>query len=156
MTRTGIFPRMFCALGTIVSLAVGNVVAQGDRFETKVPFKLDQSLNLDAKVGPVRFSTVKITNLGRGYGRGSIGLKPQASELSTTLRLAFDVNNPGEDWVIAYTVEFLDRNGKPIDRATKREGYEEETKITNLDHPILEYVVPLIADVRITLNGRLD
>ena len=156
MRRTGIFPRMFCALGTIVSLGVGNVVAQGDRFETKVPFKLDQSLNLDAKVGPVRFSTVKITSLGRGYGRGSIGLKPQASELSTTLRLAFDVNNPGEDWVITYTVEFLDRNGKPIDRATKREGYEGETKITNLDHPILEYIVPLIADVRITLNGRLD
>ena len=83
MTRTGIFPRMFCALGTVVSLAVGNVAAQGDRFETKVPFKLDQSLNLDAKVGPVRIAR-------------------------------------------------------------------------NLDHAILEYVVPLIADVRITLNGRLD
>ncbi len=131
--------------------------AQTNRVEKTIPYRLDQSAKLDAKVGPVMIDSVKITNMGRGFGRGGFGPKGlQPSEGSTTLRLAFDVNNPGEDWEITFTVEFLDKNGKVIDRATKKKNWEEQAEIWNFDHPILEYVLPMVADVKISMSGRLD
>ncbi len=131
--------------------------AQTNRVEKTLPYRLDQSAKLDVKVGPVIIDNVKITNMGRGFGRGGFGPKGmQPSEGSTTLRLAFDVNNPGEDWEITFTVEFLDKNGKVIDRATKKENWEEQAEIWNFDHPILEYVLPMVADVKISMSGRLD
>ena len=131
--------------------------AQTNRVEKTLPYRLDQSQKLDAKVGPVMIDNVKITNMGRGFGRGGFGPKGmQPSEGSTTLRLAFDVNNPGEDWEITFVVEFLDKSGKVIDRATKKENWEEEAEIWNFDHPILEYVLPQVADIRISMSGRLD
>jgi hypothetical protein len=131
--------------------------AQTNRVEKTLPYRLDQSQKLDAKIGPVMIDNVKITNMGRGFGRGGFGPKGmQPSEGSTTLRLAFDVNNPGDDWEITFVVEFLDKNGKVIDRATKKENWEEEAEIWNFDHPILEYVLPMVADVKISMSGRLD
>jgi hypothetical protein len=131
--------------------------AQTNRVEKTLPYRLDQSQKLDAKVGPVMIDNVKITNMGRGFGRGGFGPKGmQPSEGSTTLRLAFDVNNPGDDWEITFVVEFLDKSGKVIDRATKKENWEEQAEIWNFDHPILEYVLPMVADVRISMSGRLD
>jgi hypothetical protein len=131
--------------------------AQTNRVEKTLPYRLDQSQKLDAKVGPVMIDNVKITNMGRGFGRGGFGPRGmQPSEGSTTLRLAFDVNNPGDDWEITFVVEFLDKNGKVIDRATKKENWEEEAEIWNFDHPILEYVLPQVAEIKISLSGRLD
>jgi hypothetical protein len=143
--------RMVCGIGAMVVAVAAVTAVQVDRYEKRIPFKLDQSLDVSGTVGPVKFSNLRVNNLGRGYGKGS-----RASELSTTLRLAFDVNNPGEDWVITYTIEFLDRNGNPIDRFTRKEGYEEEAKVSNFEHPILEYVLPQIAEVRVMITGRED
>ena len=143
------------ALSLLLASAV--VPAQTNRVEKTIPYRLDQSQKLDAKVGPVMIENVKITNKGRGFGRGGFGPKGmQPSEGSTTLRFAFDVNNPGEDWEITFTLEFLDKSGKVIDRVTKKENWEEEAEIWNFDHPILEYVLPMVADVKISLSGRLD
>jgi hypothetical protein len=131
--------------------------AQTNRFEKTIPYRLDQSQKLDAKVGPVMIDNVKITNMGRGFGRGGFGPKGmQPSEGSTTLRFAFDVNNPGEDWEVTFTIELLDQNGKLIDRLTKKQNWEEQAQIYNVDHPILEYVLPMVADVKISMSGRLD
>jgi hypothetical protein len=131
--------------------------AQTNRAEKTIPYRLDQSNKLDVKVGPVMIDNVKLTNMGRGFGRGGFGPKGmQPSEGSTTLRLAFDVNNPGEDWEITFVVEFLDKSGKVIDRVTKKENWEEQAEIWNFDHPILEYVLPQVADIKISMSGRLD
>jgi hypothetical protein len=132
--------------------------AQAERFEGRASFKMDESQPLDGVVGPVKVTTLKITNLGRGYGRGGFGPKMNTpSELSTVVRLAFDVNNPrDDDWEVTFTLEFLDKSGKVIDRAAKKEHYEGEAKIFNFDHPLLEYVLPMVAEVRVTLQGRLD
>ncbi len=146
------------ALLAVVISGSGSVGAQAERFEGKVPFRMDESQPLDGVVGPVKVTTLKITNLGRGYGRGGFGPKMSTpSELTTVLRLAFDVNNPrDDDWEVTFTVELLDKSGKIIDRAAKKEHYEGEAKIFNFDYPLLEYVLPMVADVRVTLQGRLD
>lgn len=147
---------LFVALAVLGSLAAPSAT-QVNRSERTIPFHLDQAARLEAKVGPVAIDNVTITNLGRGFGRGGFGPKGmQPSEGSTTLRLAFDVNNPGEDWEVTFTVEFLDKAGKVIDRLTRKHGWKEEAEIYKIDHPILEYVVPLISDVKISLSGRLD
>ena len=147
---------ILCGLAVLGSLVVP-AGAQVNRSERTVPFHLDQATRLEAKIGPVAIDNVTITNLGRGFGRGGFGPKGmQPSEGSTTLRLAFDVNNPGEDWEVTFTIEFLDKAGKVIDRLTKKHGWKEEAEIYKVDHPILEYVVPMISDVKISLSGRLD
>ena len=147
---------LFVALAVLGSLAAPSAT-QVNRSERTVPFHLDQAARLEARIGPVAIDNVTITNLGRGFGRGGFGPKGmQPSEGSTTLRLAFDVNNPGEDWEVTFTIEFLDKAGKVIDRLTKKHGWKEEAEIYKIDHPILEYVVPMISDVKISLSGRLD
>jgi hypothetical protein len=142
-------------LALVTAMAVG-VSAQGDRWEKTVPFTKDKSTPLGAVVGPVKVPTLKVVDLGRGYGRGGFGPGRPASEASTTLRFAFDGSNPGEEWELTFTLELLDKAGKVIERATKKASWEEEAKTFNFDHPVLEYVVPMIADVRITIVGRLD
>jgi hypothetical protein len=159
-------PRFALTRRRVVSLAcaaavlamTGGLDAQAERFEGKLAFKIDDSQPVNGAVGPVKVSTVKITNLGRGYGRGGFGPKmSMPSELSTVIRFAFDVNNPQDtEWEVTFTLELLDKSGKVIDRATKKEGYEGEAKIFNFDHPVLEYVLPMVTDVRITLQGRID
>jgi hypothetical protein len=148
--------RLGPAFVLLLALA-GSAAAQTNRFEKTISYKIDESTKLDAKVGPVMIDNVKVTNMGRGFGRGGFGPKGmQPSEGSTTLRLAFDVNNPGEEWELTFTVEFLDKAGKVIDRATKKGSWKEEAKIWNFDHPILEYVLPFITDVKLSVSGRVD
>jgi hypothetical protein len=131
--------------------------AQTNRIEKTIPYRLDQSTKLDAKVGPVAIDNVKLTNMGRGFGRGGFGPKGlQPSEGSTTLRMAFDVNNPDEDWELTFTVEFLDKAGKVVDRVTKKGSWKEEAEIWNFDHPILEYALPFVTDLKLSISGRVD
>jgi hypothetical protein len=145
------------ALGLMIAATAGELNAQDNRFEKALPFKVDSTETLAATVGPVKIASLKVTNLGRGYSRGGFSLRSAnpPSELSTTLRFAFEVDNPAdEEWDVTFTVELLDKAGKVIDRATKTENYEGEAKALNIEHAIIEYVLPLIGDVRVTLQGR--
>ena len=131
--------------------------AQSNHLETTIPYRLDQSTKLAAKVGPVMIDNLKITNMGRGFGHGGFGPKGmQPSEGSTTLRFAFDINNPGDEWEVTFTIELYDKAGKLVDRFSKKGSWEEKAEVWNFDHPILEYVLPMVSDVKITMNGRLD
>lgn len=139
-----------------VALSSG-VTAQNEPFRKTFPYAIDKSETLDATVGPVKISSVSITNLGRGYGRGGFGLgrEGRPSELSTTLRITFQVDNPiEEEWDVTFQVEFLDKAGTVIDRVTEDENYEDEQDELEIEHPLLEYVLPLITEVRVTLQGR--
>ena len=148
--------RFGLAFALVVALA-GTAAAQTNRFDKTFHFQIDEAAKLDAKVGPVKIDNVKVTKMGRGFGRGGFGPKGmQPSEGSTTLRFAFDVNNPDEEWELTFTLELLDKAGKVVDRVTKKGSWKEEAKIWNLDHPILEYVLPFITDVKLSVSGRVD
>jgi hypothetical protein len=147
---------VFSVLGALVLCALP-LAAQADKFDKKVAFEFDKALTLDGVAGPVKISSVKITNLGRGYSRGGISFRSAGppSELSTVLRFVFDVNKPTDDeWDVTFTVELLDKSGKVIDRTSKKENYEHEATTLTIEHPLLEYVVPLVSELRITLQGR--
>lgn len=127
------------------------------RFEKTVPFTTGKLIDLGATVGPVRIGKVEFSNEGKGGGSIASRFRGGASDTETTLRATFDGENPKEDeWVVTFTLEFLDRSGKLIDRATGKEGFEGEAKTARVDHAILEYVVPLIDKVRIKMEARFD
>ena len=132
------------------------------RFEKTVPFQIGKRLDLGARVGPVRVSSIELSDAGKGGGGGSIasrlrGAAGGASDTETTLRASFDSENPrDEEWVVTYTIELLDKRGKLIDRGSRREAFEGEADTVHLDHAILEYVVPMIDRVRVQLEARLD
>ncbi|MFN8059891.1 MAG: hypothetical protein U0Q12_12090 [Vicinamibacterales bacterium] len=145
--------------GTLV--AAGAALAAQDlsaQFEKTVDFKLQQTIELGAKIGPAKVAFVEFSNLGRGYGQGGLGgrLRGTGSEVSTVLRSRLGVDNPGEEWELAVTLEFEDKDGKTIERFTTKAKFEGEAKPWNIEHPILEYVVPLIAKVKIHIEGRED
>ena len=127
------------------------------RAERVVSFATGKSIVLNAKVGPVNVQSVEFSDRGRVTSSGLPGLRTTPPETSTVLRGHFLVENPSADeWEVTFTVEFRDKNGRIIDRATKKSTWEGQAKPLDLDHPILAYVVPLIAEVRIALEARLD
>jgi hypothetical protein len=131
------------------------------RAERTVDYKVSKGFDLGAKVGPVRIQTVEFSNLGRHGGRSGIGARMRPggsdSEVSTMLRAHFLAENPSSDeWEVTFTIEYLDKAGKVIERVTKKSSWEGEAKPYDFDHEILDYVVPMIAQVKIKMEGRLD
>ena len=123
-----------------------------------MPFVTGKTATLDAKVGPVLIQTVAFSDRGRGTGSGLPGIgRPTPPETSTTIRAHFVAENPSADeWEVTFTLELLDKAGQLIDRVVKKGKWEGRSKPFDIDHPILAYVVPAIAEVRIKLEGRLD
>lgn len=149
-----------CA-GLMVVMSLG-VVAQErtGRFQRTVDFDTPKTVNLDTMVGPVKITTVEFSDLGRGYSGGGFAARMRAgsdSEASTALRAKFLIDNPrAEEWELTITLELLDRDGKIIDKLTKKNDYENETATWNIEHPLLEYVMPMVSEVRITIEGRVQ
>lgn len=148
-----------CAGAILAALALlaMPVAAQDNRTDQTVPFELTKTHPLTTVAGPVKVKSLTMTNLGKGYAKTVLGVRTAAapSELTTTVRLVLDVENPvKEDWDVTFTVEFMDKAGKVVDRTSKKENYDDETAKMTFEQPLLEYVVPMISDVRITVIGR--
>ena len=127
--------------------------------ERVVDWTTGRSIPLTAKVGAVSVQSVEFSDRGRSTPGGIGGLVRggSVSDASTTLRAHFLAENAtADEWQVTFTLEFLDRAGKLIDRATKKSSWEGQAKPTDLDHPILQYVVPSIAQVRIKMEAKLD
>jgi hypothetical protein len=152
--------RRTVVVGVVLLSLAGVAVAQEGslRFERTVAFQADKRIELGARVGPVRVATLELSAGGGGGVRDSILSRVRGGgDTSTALRASFDTENPtADEWVVTYTLEFLDRQGKLIDRASKSEGFEGEAAVLRLDHSILTYVVPLIDKVKVRLEARLD
>jgi hypothetical protein len=132
------------------------------RFEKTVPFTRDQLITLGARVGPVRVANVRFDVGGGGGGgiRGTIMSRMPGGgdpEVSSTVRASFDTENPSEEeWVVTYTLDFLDRDGKLIDRATAKKGFEGEATTYTLEHSTLKYVLPFVSRVMVKLEAKYD
>ncbi len=142
----------------LAALAAAGAAAQESgslRFERTVDWRLDKRIPLDATVGPVRVASVEFAR--GGGGGGFVGRLRGPSETEVGLRASFDTENPSpEEWVVTYTIDFLDAKGKLIDRASGKKGFEGEAGTFRLEHAILEYVVPMIDKVKVRLEARLD
>lgn len=129
------------------------------RFEKTVPYQTGKLISLKAVVGPVSVANVTLSREAGGSVKDTIvgRLRGGDSETQATIRSSFDVENPNEDeWVVTFTLDFLDRDGRLIDRVVKSEGFEGEAKTAHIDHSTLAYVVPMIRQVKIRLEARYD
>ena len=163
LSRLGRFGRCIAALGLVASwTVVGRPAAAAQesslRAERTVDYRPGQAVDISAKVGGVTVQTVEFSERSRttgGFTTRIIG--GTESDTSNTVRAHFLAENPtGSEWSVSFTLEFLDQNGKLIDRAAKKASWEGEVKPTDLDHPMLKYVLPLIAQVRIKMEAKLE
>ncbi|HVF62188.1 MAG TPA: hypothetical protein VNJ70_20445 [Thermoanaerobaculia bacterium] len=152
----------FACAALAVLLCAGTVAAQERslRFEKTVDWQLGKPIALNATVGPVRVASVEFRKGepgGGGPGGAILGRLRGASETEATVTAAFDTENPSADeWVVTYTVDFLDAKGKLIDRASGKEEFEGEADVYRLDHAILEYVLPFVDRVKVRLEAKYD
>jgi hypothetical protein len=151
---------LFALLVLAAALApAGAAEPRSLRFEKTVDYRTDKLIDLGATVGPVRIAKVEFSQPGGGSGSIVDRLRSGggSSETQSTLRAAFDAENPEEDeWVVTFTLDFLDSKGRLIDRAVGKEGLEGEAQVIKVDHQILTYVLPMIDKVEIKLEARLD
>lgn len=149
----------------LAALAVTVASAQESRslrFEKTVDYQLGKLIDLNAVVGPVRVSKVELSQPEGGSVKDSIlgrvrGGGGGSAETHATIRASFDSENPEEDeWVVTYTLDFLDSKGKLIDRVVTSEGLEGEAKVVEVDGSTLKYVLPFIDKVKIRLEARYD
>lgn len=149
---------LFLCLGLAGAVDAGRAQEGSLRYEKTVAWSTGKLIDLNATVGPVRIGKVEFSNQGKGGGSIADRFRGGgASGTEATLVATFDGENPKEDeWVVTFTLEFLDSKGRLIDRATGKEGWEGEAKTARVSHAILEYVVPMIDKVRIKLEARLD
>ncbi|MES1211134.1 MAG: hypothetical protein ABUL63_02240, partial [Acidobacteriota bacterium] len=153
-------PGLFALLLLAAALAPAAAQeARSLRFEKTFSYKTGTLISLNAAVGPVRLAKVEFSQPS-GSAAGSIVDRIRGGgspETHSTIRAGFDAENPEEDeWVVTFTLDFLDSKGRLIDRATGKEGLEGEAKVINVDHSILTYVIPMIDRVAIKLEARLD
>ena len=166
MPRTKIFAAALALFALAALAGIGGSAAAQEgslRFEKTVTFQRDRLIELGAKVGPVRIAQVQFSTESGGDGGGGIGDRIRSrmpgggGDTSTTIRASFDSENPrDQEWVVTYTLEFLDANGKLIDRVTKKESFEGEADVVKVERPILTYVLPMVSKVRIRLEAALD
>lgn len=149
-----------CALLVLLSSISTTAQDRTARFQRTVEFSTPKTVQLDAALGPVKITTVEFADLGRGYTGSGFSAKVRGgsnSEASTTVRSRFTIDNPSnEEWELTLALEFLDKNGKIVDKLTRKNDYDDETATWNIEHPLLEYVLPLVSQVRITVQGRLN
>ena len=149
-------------LASLVVTAASAQESRSLRFEKTVDYQLGKLIDLNTTVGPVRISKLEISQpesvsvkesiVGRMRGDGG-----SSSETHATIRASFDSENPEEDeWVVTYTLDFLDSKGRLIDRVVKSQGLEGEAKVVEVDHSILKYVLPFIDKVKIRLEAKYD
>lgn len=152
-------------IALLASLAVTVASAQESRslrFEKTVDYQLGKLIDLNTTVGPVRISKLELSQPEGGSVKDSIvgrirGGGGGSAETHATIRASFDSENPEEDeWVVTYTLDFLDSKGKLIDRVVKSQGLEGEAKVVEVDHSTLKYVLPFIDKVKIRLEARYD
>ena len=152
---------VLAGVAALILLSTSTVGAQNASLtaEHTSPFALGKTQTLNVKVGPVTIQTITIQDRGRitaGSSLPGLGRTP-ASEASSTLHVRLTAENPSVDeWAVTFVVEFLDKSGKVIDRVTKRSTWEGEAKPYEFEHPLLQYAIPLIADVRIRFEAKLD
>ena len=149
----------------LAALAVTAASAQESRslrFEKTVDYQLGKLIDLNATVGPVRVSKVELSQPEGGSVKDSIlgrvrGGGGGSAETHATIRAGFDSENPEEDeWVVTYTLDFLDSKGKLIDRVVKSQGLEGEARVVEVDCSTLKYVLPFVDKVKIRLEAEYD
>jgi hypothetical protein len=148
-------PKTFVAIAVVLVAGAGVVAADDLVFEETFDFAFNERAALEAKVGAVEIRGVEFA-AGSGKsgvikGTFSSGDKDLQSAIVTRLECATTADTK---WKLDFLVEFLDADGELIDRTRDNASLKSEAKIVEFSHTTLKWVVPRIAKVRITIEGK--
>jgi hypothetical protein len=127
----------------------------GTDFVTTIGFSLLNAMALDGKTGEVDVKNVEFEVAGaKGGGiKGALSSADADMNAIITTRLTC-ATKASTKIKIDMLVEFLDADGKVIDRAVNSESFKNNEKKFDFKHTTLRWAVDHIAKVRITVQAK--
>jgi hypothetical protein len=127
----------------------------GTEFVTTVDFSPLNGVSLDGSAGEIEVRRVEFEVAGaKGGGiKGAFSSDDADMNAIITTRLSCATKSATK-WKIDILVEFLDADGKVIDRVTDSESLKNNEKTFNFKHTTLRWAVDHIAKARITVQAK--
>jgi hypothetical protein len=119
-------------------------------FESTVDFELVKRIALEGRAGEVEIRGVEFGSASGKGGLFSSGDAELQAGIVTKLECATSADKKQKLDVV---IQFLDGDGALIDRVTNGVSLKSGSKTFEIGHRTLKYVVPLIAQVRITVSA---
>ncbi len=121
-------------------------------FETTMDFELIKKTSLEGKVGEIEIKGIEFGS--KSSKSGIFGTKDADLKASITAHVECSTT-AAKKQKIDFTIQFLDGEGNIIDRAVGNGSLKDETKIIEVDHTTLKYVVPQIKKVKISAESKV-
>ena len=119
-------------------------------FETTVDFEFVKRTTLDGMAGEVEVRAVEFTSAS---GKGGL-FSPSNPDLVAGIVTRLECSTSAETkQKLDLVIQFLDSDGALIDKVTDGVSFKSGTKTFDVSHKTLKYVVPLIAQARITVSA---
>jgi hypothetical protein len=122
----------------------------GPVYETTVDFEFVKKTALDGQAGQVEIRSVEFASASGKGGLFSSADPELVAGVVVKLECATQAEKKQK---IDIVYEFLDSEGELIDRVKDGKSFKKGTKTFETTHRTLKYVVPLIAQVRITTTA---
>jgi len=121
-------------------------------FETELDFELVKKNLLAGKVGKIDIKGIEFGS--KSSRSGIFGTKDADLKASITAHVECSTT-AAKKQKIDFMIQFLDGEGNIIDRALGSGSLKDESKIIEVDHTTLRYVVPQIKKVRISAESKV-
>ena len=127
----------------------------GNNFETTVDFSPLNGVSLEGSAGQIDVKRVEFEVAGaKGGGiKGAFSSGDADMNAIITTRLSC-ATKATTKWKIDMLVEFLDADGKVIDRVTNSDSLKNNEKTFDFKHTTLRWAVDHIAKARVTVQAR--
>jgi hypothetical protein len=139
------------ACAVVLLGAAGAEAQDGSKFETTIEFAINEKADLEGAAGEVEMRRVEFASSFAKGGMFGSGDQELSSLIVARLECATAAATKQK---IDILIEFLDGEGELIDRAKHSGSLKNETKIMEIKHTTLKWVVPRIEQVRITAEAK--
>jgi hypothetical protein len=120
-------------------------------FETSVAFEPVKKISFEGRAGEVELRGVEFTVAAAKGGMLGTSDADLKATISIMLECATSADKKAK---LDVTIFFLDGDGNVIDRTGESCGLKAESKIFEIKHTTLKYVVPLIKSVKISAVAK--
>ena len=129
--------------------------AAGTDFKATVDFSPLNGVSLDGSAGEIDVRNVEFEVAGAKGGGLKGAFSSADADMNAIITTRFRcATKSATKWKIDFLVEFLDADGKVIDRVGNRESLKNNEKTFDFKHTTLRWAVDHIAKARITVQAK--